>query len=78
MDDQVLDAICERLRQCLYIDGSDILRIGYPIDKMVFIVRGNLESIGEDKNIVQLSIGDICGEELLTWCLDHSTEQKSK
>eukprot|EP01018_Ginkgo_biloba_P006015 Gb_10877 [translate_table: standard] len=76
MDDQVLDAICERLRQRLYIDGSDILRIGYPIDKMVFIVRGNLESIGEDKNIVQLSGGDICGEELLTWCLEHSTEQK--
>lgn len=77
MDDQVLDAICERLRQRLYIDGSEILRIGYPIDKMIFIVRGNLVSTGKDSGSVNLSGGDICGEELLTWCLEHTPLQKS-
>lgn len=76
MDDQVLDAICERLRQRLYIDGSEILRIDYPIDKMIFIVRGNLESTGKDSGSVNLSGGDICGEELLTWCLEHTPLQK--
>lgn len=76
MDDQVLDAICERLRQRLYIDESEILRIDYPIDKMIFIVRGNLESTGKDSGSVNLSGGDICGEELLTWCLEHTPLQK--
>jgi len=76
MDDQVLDAICERLRQRLYIGGSEILRIGYPIDKMIFIVRGNLESTGKDGS-VNLSGGDICGEELLTWCLEHTPLQNN-
>lgn len=76
MDDQVLDAICERLRQRLYIGGSEILRIGYPIDKMIFIVRGNLESTGKDGS-VNLSGGDICGEELLMWCLEHTPLQNN-
>jgi len=74
MNDQVLDAICEWLRQRLYIGGSEILRIGYPIDKMIFIVRGNSESTGKDGS-VNLSGGDICGEELLTWCLEHTPLQ---
>ncbi|KAH9290365.1 hypothetical protein KI387_034482, partial [Taxus chinensis] len=77
MDDQVLDAFCERLRQRLYIGKSEILRIGHPIDMMLFIVRGNLESIGKDFGTVKLSGGDICGEELLTWCLEHSGVQKN-
>lgn len=76
MDDQVLDAICERLRQRLYIGGSEVLRIGYPIDKMIFIVRGNLASTGKDGS-VDLSGGDICGEELLTWCLEHTPLQNN-
>ncbi|KAL6000980.1 hypothetical protein ACLOJK_006707 [Asimina triloba] len=71
MEAPVLDAIGERLRQHLYIGGSKIFYQGGPIDKMVFIVRGKMESIGEDGNSTPLSEGDVCGEELLTWCLDH-------
>ncbi|XP_057855168.1 probable cyclic nucleotide-gated ion channel 20, chloroplastic [Cryptomeria japonica] len=77
MDEQVLDAFCERLRQRLYIGESVILRRDHPIDKMIFIVRGNLESIGKDSGTVTLSGGDICGEELLTWCLEHSGVQRT-
>ncbi|XP_077236250.1 putative cyclic nucleotide-gated ion channel 20, chloroplastic [Tasmannia lanceolata] len=73
MDEPILDAICERLRQKLYIGGSKILYQGGHIDKMVFIVRGKMESDGGDGNIAPLSDGDVCGEELLTWCLDHSS-----
>ncbi|KAJ0682983.1 putative rmlC-like jelly roll, cyclic nucleotide-binding protein [Helianthus annuus] len=40
---------------------------------MVFIVRGKMESTGEDGNVVTLSEGDVCGEELLTWCLEPSS-----
>nr|XP_016466500.1 PREDICTED: probable cyclic nucleotide-gated ion channel 20, chloroplastic [Nicotiana tabacum] len=40
---------------------------------MVFIIRGKMESIGEDGNVAFLSEGDACGEEFLTWCLEHSS-----
>ncbi|OAY68590.1 putative cyclic nucleotide-gated ion channel 19 [Ananas comosus] len=73
MDEPILDAICEKLRQTLYIRGSDILYQGGPVEKMVFVVRGKLESIGADGFITPLQEGDVCGEELLTWCLEHSS-----
>ncbi|KAI9174485.1 hypothetical protein LWI28_018100 [Acer negundo] len=73
MDEPILDAICERLRQKTYIAGGKVLYHGGLIEKMVFIVRGKMESIGEDGIRVPLSEGDVCGEELLTWCLEHSS-----
>ncbi|KAF5469278.1 hypothetical protein F2P56_013362 [Juglans regia] len=76
MDDPVLDAICERLRQNIYIKGSKILYEGGLVEKMVFIVRGKTESIGYDGIVVPLCEGDVCGEELLTWCLEQSSVNK--
>ncbi|XP_051133438.1 probable cyclic nucleotide-gated ion channel 20, chloroplastic isoform X2 [Andrographis paniculata] len=76
LDEPVIDAICERLRTKTYINCSKILFRGGLIDKMVFIIRGKMESIGEDQNVVLLSEGDVCGEELLTWCLEHSSVNK--
>ncbi|XP_061355807.1 probable cyclic nucleotide-gated ion channel 20, chloroplastic isoform X2 [Gastrolobium bilobum] len=73
MDEPILDAICERLKQKTYIKGSRILTQGGLVDKMVFVVRGKLESIGENGMGVPLSEGDACGEELLTWYLEHSS-----
>nr|KYP39016.1 hypothetical protein KK1_039689 [Cajanus cajan] len=73
MDEPILDAICERLRQKTYIKGSRILSQGGLVEKMVFVVRGKLESIGEDGTRIPLSEGDACGEELLTWYLEHSS-----
>ncbi|CAL9102463.1 unnamed protein product [Musa textilis] len=76
MDEPILDAVCEKLRQKVYIGGSAILYEGGPVEKMVFIVRGKLESIGADGNVAPLSEGDVCGEELLTWYLEHSSINK--
>ncbi|KAJ4974230.1 hypothetical protein NE237_007404 [Protea cynaroides] len=76
IEDPILDAIRERIRQNIYIRGSRIFNIGEPIEKMVFIVRGKMESFGENCNMVPLSEGDVCGEELLTWCLEHSSTNK--
>ncbi|GAB4842685.1 Probable cyclic nucleotide-gated ion channel 20, chloroplastic [Ancistrocladus abbreviatus] len=76
MEEPILDTIRERLRQKTYIMGSRILDRGGVIDKMVFIVRGKLESIGEDGIILPLSEGDVCGEELLTWCLEQSSSYR--
>uniref|UniRef100_A0A0K8WML8 Cyclic nucleotide-gated channel 20-like n=1 Tax=Acacia koa TaxID=468172 RepID=A0A0K8WML8_ACAKO len=73
MDEPILDVICERLRQKTYIKGSNILYHGGLVDKMVFVVRGRLESIGDDGIRVPLVEGDVFGEELLTWCLEHSS-----
>ncbi|KAK4362672.1 hypothetical protein RND71_017913 [Anisodus tanguticus] len=73
LDEPIIDAICERLRQKTYIAGSKVLYRGGLVDKMVFIIRGKMESIGEDGNVASLSEGDACGEELLTWCLEHSS-----
>ncbi|KAI7738647.1 hypothetical protein M8C21_003629 [Ambrosia artemisiifolia] len=72
MDEPILDAICERIRPTTYIEGGTPLNKGGHVTKMVFIVRGKMESIGEDGTQVPLSEGDVCGEELLTW-LDHSS-----
>ena len=73
MDWPILDAICDKLRQNLYISGSDILYQGGTVDKMVFIVRGKLESVSADGSKAQLHDGDVCGEELLTWYLEQSS-----
>ncbi|KAJ6760105.1 CYCLIC NUCLEOTIDE-GATED ION CHANNEL 15-RELATED-RELATED [Salix purpurea] len=76
MDEQILDAFCEKLKQKIYIKGSEVLYAGGPVEKMVFIVRGKLESIGHDGTMEALSEGNVCGEELLTWFLEHSSVSK--
>lgn len=78
MDDPIIDAICEKLRQKTYIERSKILYYGGLVEKMTFIVRGKMVSVGENGVQDQLSEGDVCGEELLTWCLEHSSVNKGK
>ncbi|KAK3012134.1 hypothetical protein RJ639_011758 [Escallonia herrerae] len=76
MDERLLDAICERLKPCLYTEDSYIVREGDPVDEMLFIIRGRLESVTTDGgrsgffNRSLLKEGAFCGEELLTWALD--------
>ncbi|EOA32322.1 hypothetical protein CARUB_v10015585mg [Capsella rubella] len=73
MDESILDAIREKLKQRTYIRGSTVLHNRGIVEKMVFIVRGEMESSGEDGSVLPLSEGDVCGEELLTWCLERSS-----
>ncbi|PWA47053.1 cyclic nucleotide gated channel 8 [Artemisia annua] len=76
MDERLLDAICERLKPSLYTETTYVLREGDPVDEMLFIIRGRLESVTTDGgrsgffNRGFLKEGDFCGEELLTWALD--------
>ncbi|XP_059634361.1 cyclic nucleotide-gated ion channel 1-like [Cornus florida] len=76
MDEQLLDAICDRLKPVLHTEQSFIVREGDPVDEMVFVVRGKLLSTTTNGgrtgffNSAYLSAGDFCGEELLTWALD--------
>ncbi|QCD84792.1 probable cyclic nucleotide-gated ion channel 16 [Vigna unguiculata] len=75
MDDQLLDAICERLVSSLNTKDSYIVREGDPVREMLFIIRGQVESSTTDGgrvgfyNSITLRPGDFCGEELLTWAL---------
>lgn len=76
MDEQLLDAICERLKPSLYTEGTYVVREMDPVNEMLFIIRGRLESTTTDGgrsgffNRGFLKEGDFCGEELLTWALD--------
>ncbi|XP_075477172.1 putative cyclic nucleotide-gated ion channel 14 [Primulina tabacum] len=75
MDDQLLDAICERLVSSLSTQGTYIVREGDPVTEMLFIIRGTLESSTTNGgrtgffNSTTLKPGDFCGEELLAWAL---------
>ncbi|PKA55914.1 Cyclic nucleotide-gated ion channel 1 [Apostasia shenzhenica] len=80
MDDQLMDAMCDRLKPALYTEDSCIIREGDPVDEMLFIMRGKLLSVTTNGgrtgffNSDYLKGGDFCGEELLTWALDpHSS-----
>ncbi|WCJ40373.1 cyclic nucleotide gated channel 7 [Euphorbia peplus] len=76
MDERLLDAICERLKPTLYTEQTYIVREEDPVNEMLFIIRGRLESVTTDGgrsgffNRGFLKEGDFCGEELLTWALD--------
>ncbi|XP_058755297.1 probable cyclic nucleotide-gated ion channel 5 [Vicia villosa] len=76
MDERLLDAICERLKPSLFTESTYIVREGDPVDEMLFIIRGRLESVTTDGgrsgffNRSFLKEADFCGEELLTWALD--------
>ncbi|KAL6634772.1 hypothetical protein ACP70R_027443 [Stipagrostis hirtigluma subsp. patula] len=76
MDDRMLDAICERLRPALYTRGTRLVRELDPVDSMLFIIRGCLDSYTTQGgrsgffNSCRIGAGEFCGEELLTWALD--------
>ncbi|KAA8530255.1 hypothetical protein F0562_004964 [Nyssa sinensis] len=75
MDDQLLDAICERLVSSLNTQGTYIVQEDDLVNEMLFIIRGRLESSTTNGgrsgffNSITLGPGDFCGEELLTWAL---------
>ncbi|XP_031129872.1 putative cyclic nucleotide-gated ion channel 8 isoform X1 [Ipomoea triloba] len=76
MDERLLDAICERLKPSLYTENTYVVREGDPVQEMLFVIRGKMESITTDGgrsgffNRGILTESDFCGEELLTWALD--------
>lgn len=79
MDDQLMDAMCDRLKPVLYTENSYIVREGDPVDEMLFVMRGKLLTVTTNGgrtgffNSDYLRAGDFCGEELLTWALDPHT-----
>ncbi|XP_027346914.1 protein CNGC15b-like [Abrus precatorius] len=76
MDERMLDAICERLKPALCTESTYLVREGDPVNEMLFIIRGHLDSYTTNGgrtgffNSCRIGPGDFCGEELLTWALD--------
>lgn len=72
----MLDAICERLRPCPCTPSTCLVCEGDPVNEMLFIVGGHLDSCTTNGgrsgffNSCSIGAGDFCGEELLTWALD--------
>ncbi|KAL0284636.1 UNVERIFIED_CONTAM: Cyclic nucleotide-gated ion channel 1 [Sesamum calycinum] len=79
MHEQLLDAMCSRLKPVLYAENSFIFREGDPVDEMLFIMKGDILTMTTNGgttslfNSVYLMAGDFCGEELLTWARDHNS-----
>ncbi|XP_074374193.1 calcium-dependent protein kinase 13-like [Apium graveolens] len=42
MDEQLLDAMCDRLKPVLYTEKSYIVREADPVDEMLFVMRGKI------------------------------------
>ncbi|WJX80378.1 hypothetical protein P8452_63387 [Trifolium repens] len=76
MDEQLLDAMCDRMKPVLYTEKSCIIREGDPVDEMIFIMRGKVAIMTTNDertgffNSFFLRPGDFCGEELVTWAFD--------
>ncbi|XP_049366622.1 cyclic nucleotide-gated ion channel 1-like [Solanum verrucosum] len=83
MDEQLLDALSDRLKPALFTQKSFIMQEGDPVEEMHFLMRGTLSSMttnGERTgffNSVHLKAGDFYGDELLTWALDPHTSSSS-
>ncbi|BAT92499.1 Cyclic nucleotide-gated ion channel 4 [Vigna angularis] len=73
MDDLVLENICDRVKSLVFPKGETITREGDPVQRMLFVVRGHLQSsqVLRDgvKSYCMLGPGNFSGDELLSWCM---------
>ncbi|XP_027355123.1 cyclic nucleotide-gated ion channel 4-like isoform X2 [Abrus precatorius] len=73
MDDLVLENICDRVKSLIFTKGEIIAKEGDPVQRMLFVVRGHLQSsqVLRDgvKSCCMLGPGNFSGDELLSWCL---------
>uniref|UniRef100_A0A0D9YFU7 Cyclic nucleotide-binding domain-containing protein n=1 Tax=Oryza glumipatula TaxID=40148 RepID=A0A0D9YFU7_9ORYZ len=73
MDDLVLENICDRVKSLVFPKGEIIVREGDPVQRMLFIVRGHLQSSQVLRtgatSCCTLGPGNFSGDELLSWCM---------
>ncbi|KAL6999434.1 Cyclic nucleotide-gated ion channel 4 [Sarracenia purpurea var. burkii] len=73
MDNLVLENICDRVKSLVFTKGETITKEGDPVQRMLFIVRGHLQSSQVLRDGVEsccmLGPGNFSGDELLSWCL---------
>ncbi|MQM03504.1 hypothetical protein Taro_036280 [Colocasia esculenta] len=73
MDSVVLENICDRVKSLILPKGETITKEGDPVQRMLFVVRGHLQSsqVLRDgvRSCCMLGPGNFTGDELLSWCL---------
>lgn len=73
MDEIALENICDRVKSLIFPKGETVTREGDPVRRMLFIVRGHLQSSqvlrNDVKSCCMLGPGNFTGDELLSWCL---------
>lgn len=73
MDELVLENICDRVKSLIFPKGEIITREGDPVQRMIFVVRGHLQSSQQlrdgVKSYCMLGPGNFSGDELLSWCM---------
>ncbi|CAN7031450.1 unnamed protein product [Brassica oleracea var. botrytis] len=73
MDDLVLENICDRVKSLIFTKGETIQKEGDAVQRMLFVVRGHLQSsqLLRDgvRSCCMLGPGNFSGDELLSWCL---------
>ncbi|XP_023641170.1 cyclic nucleotide-gated ion channel 4 [Capsella rubella] len=73
MDDLVLENICDRVKSLIFTKGETIQKEGDAVQRMLFVVRGHLQSSqflrDGVKSCCMLGPGNFSGDELLSWCL---------
>ncbi|KAJ6833422.1 cyclic nucleotide-gated ion channel 4-like [Iris pallida] len=73
MDELVLENICDRVKSLIFPKGEIITKEGDPVQRMLFVVRGHLQSSQAlrdgVKSYCMLGPGNFSGDELLSWCL---------
>lgn len=73
LDELILDNICDRVKPLVFSKNEKVIREGDPVQRMVFIVKGQLKSSQcLSKGMVatcMLGPGNFLGDELLSWCL---------
>ncbi|XP_021748621.1 cyclic nucleotide-gated ion channel 18-like [Chenopodium quinoa] len=74
MDDVLLNVICGYLRTFTSNEGTYVAFEGEPIHQMLSIFDGQLEILNANNC---LGPGDLCGKELLEWCLHTTTSTEN-
>ncbi|XXG59613.1 hypothetical protein AAC387_Pa04g1666 [Persea americana] len=73
LNELVLENICDRAKSLIIPKGEIITKEGDPVQRMLFVVRGHLQSsqVLRDgvKSYCMLGPGNFSGDELLSWCL---------
>lgn len=73
LDNLILDNICDRVKPLVFSRNEKVIREGDPVQRMVFIVKGNLQSSQRLSRgmlaTCTLGPGNFLGDELLSWCL---------
>ncbi|KAM1162120.1 hypothetical protein TB2_001125 [Malus domestica] len=67
IDEDVLKIICQKLEPVRYPKNSFIIQKGEPLEKMLYILDGDVSIEERSSDDSKRGVGELCGQELLRW-----------